>query len=242
MSALFRTGRAIFNGAARKPENKPNELSAGQAARLSDYERALRGEANQVKANKVLGLALLASLAFNTVQATRPPLVAVYDREADGKLHFAGYAQGAVTPGDVTVDASIVAFVHYMRDIPGSDFRAIDDDLETAHRDMTVPGSPADRDEVAFWQAHNPKSRASSMTRLVLDRNPAPMVTRKGDSLTWLVTWAEQTKDDRGVLGPVQIYNGSVTMQAEPTLSTDGAKALKNPGGIDVYSFNLPEN
>ncbi len=243
MFALFGAKGATANGASRNGKNERNELSAGQTARLSDYERALRGEAQWARHAKGLGLVVFVLVLAIIVLATQfSPRVAVYEREPDGALHFVGDAQQKVTPDDVTIASSVVTFVRYMREIPGSDFRLVDRDLDIAHRNMTVPGSPAERDELAYWAAHNPKSRGETVTRLVLDKNPAPIVTRKGDSLTWMVTWAEQTKDERGNLGPVLVYNGSVTMQKEPTLSPDGAKALDNPAGIDVYSFNLPEN
>jgi type IV secretory pathway TrbF-like protein len=230
---------AKTNGVTPQNGVRPSEA---QRARLNDFERALRGEKTWRGVSKALGVPIFALGAAVVVLAARPPQVAVFDREPDGTLHFAGDAQQKVTPDEVTIDSSIVAFVRYMREIPGSDFRLVDRNLDIAHRNMTVQGSPAERDELAYWQAHNPKSRGREMTRLVLARNPAPIVTRKGDSLTWMVTWAEQTKDDRGALGPLLVYNGSVTMQNEPTLSPDGAKALDNPAGVDIYAFNLPEN
>jgi type IV secretory pathway TrbF-like protein len=170
------------------------------------------------------------------------PRVVVWEREPDGMQHIVGDAQHALTPDDVTVNASIVTFVRYMREIPNGDYRFIDRNLEIAHRRMTIPGSPAERSELSYWAAHNPKESAAQMTRLVLDKNPAPIVTRQGDSLTWQITWAEQVRDSRGNLHPPLLYSGSITMAHEPTLSSDRAFATENSGGIDIWSYVLPES
>lgn len=214
-----------------------------QRARLSDYQRALRGEATWKGVSKLIGAVALALVgAIIVLVAQFSPRVAVWQREPDGMEHIVGDAQTAITPSDVTIDSSIVSFVRYMREIPNGDYRFIDRNLEIAHRRMTVPSSPAERAEIAYWSAHNPKLSAAQVTRVVLDRNPAPIVTRQGDSMTWQITWAEQVKDSHGALRAPVLFSGSVTMAHEPTLTTDRATGMDNAGGINVWSYVLPES
>ncbi|MGP6156342.1 MAG: VirB8/TrbF family protein [Vulcanimicrobiaceae bacterium] len=209
----------------------------GQRARLSDYERALRGEKTWRGVSKALGVPILALGAAVFVLAARPPSVVVYDREPDGHIHYAGTATQDIAPGDVAIDASLVSFIRGLREIPGTDFALVDRATHMVHFDMTAPGSPAEHDELAYWHDHNPKARGRDMTRLVVDRKPAPTCTRLGDSLTFDCVFAEQIRDSRNDLTTVA-RTATITMEHEPTLPTDTGVAIDNPGGIDVWSFS----
>ncbi len=240
LGSLFST---LANGKNASSHSTASNETSEQRARLSDYQRALRGEATWKGVSKLVGAVTLALVGTIVVLATQfSPRVVVWEREPDGMQHIVGDAQRAVTPSDVTIDASLVTFVRYMREIPNGDYRFIDRNLEIAHRRMTVPSSPAERAELTYWSAHNPKLSAAQVTRIVLDRNPAPIVTRQGDSLTWQITWAEQVKDAHGVLRAPVLFSGSVTMAHEPTLTTDRATGMDNAGGINVWSYVLPES
>jgi type IV secretory pathway TrbF-like protein len=209
-----------------------------QRDRMSDYQRALQGEKTWKGVSKLVGAVAIASVLGNVVMAMEnSPRVAVFEREPDGAIHFAGNAQQQMTPGDIAIDASIVTFLRDLREIPGGDFRLVDERLRVAHRQMTVPNSPAEKDELAFWDAHNPKSEARSMTRVIVDKNPVPTCSRLGDTLTFTCVFGEQVRDMQGNLTTVA-RTGMVTMKSQPTLPTDNAKAVDNPGGIDVWSIS----
>jgi type IV secretory pathway TrbF-like protein len=220
---------------------KASSATLDQRARVADYKRAL-DEASMWKAGcKVLGGCLVAStLTIGVLAHANSPRVVGWVADANGVQHYVGDAQGAVTASEATVDATIIVFVKDLRQVSGSsDYRFIDDNTGQAHR-MCVTGSPAERDLLAYFKDHNPKTQARTLTRIVLDKNPSPIVQRAGDSLTWNITYSEQVKGNDGVLRPPMLYTGSVTLAHEPTLPTDRVEALENPGGLAIQSFVLP--
>jgi type IV secretory pathway TrbF-like protein len=214
-----------------------NSATPEQRTRLSDYQRALRAEATWKAVSKLLGTIVVALVATIVIMAIQfKPRVVGWVEQSNGVQRYVGDAQQAVTPTENTIRASIVAYIRYLREIPGGDFRLVDRNTFIAHREMTVPGSPAEQDELAYWTTHNPKMQGR-MTRVIVEKNPTPTCTRLGDTLTFTCVFGEQVRDSQGNLTTVA-RTGTITMKNEPVLPTDGDQVNDNAGGIDIWSIS----
>jgi type IV secretory pathway TrbF-like protein len=209
-----------------------------QRDRIEDYSRVLKQNAHLWRVCKLLGGALTAStLTIGVMSVEARPRAVGWVQNANGVQRFVGEAQPVLSPTEATIDSSLVTYLRNLREIPGSDYRLVDEHLRVAHRVMTVPNSPAEKDELAFWDAHNPKAEARSITRIIVDKNPTPTCNRLGSSLTFSCVFGEQTRDNQGSLTTVA-RTGMIQMQSEPVLPTDSGAANDNSGGIDVWSIS----
>jgi len=224
---------SLFRARAKSSSNgKPVVATEAQRDRMSDYQRALRGESTWKGVSKLLGGALIASIAYNGILSLSfAPKVVVVDS-------LTGRALNAATSVPVkdqnVINSAILEFIREVREVSGADYSFVNATTKRAHQ-QTVPGSEAEAKLLAaFGEQHGPKQNAAKCTRTIVSDNPPPIITPAGGE-TYTIDYAELTRPLHSAPSESTLtrYTGRVTFAQPPQYTTAGID-------LQINDFTLP--